>query len=85
MACASALTASTVCISGTIGWIGLIIPHLSRLLVGSDHRKMLPISILLGSIFLLIIDTLCRTISTQEIPLSVLTGIIGAPFYAWLL
>ncbi|MDO5328892.1 MAG: iron ABC transporter permease [Coriobacteriia bacterium] len=83
--CASALTAGCVCISGTIGWIGLVIPHLARLLVGSDHRKMLPITILLGSTFLLVVDTACRTISTLDIPLSVLTGLVGAPFYAWLL
>lgn len=83
--CASCLTASTVSISGTIGWIGLIIPHLSRLLVGSDHRKQLPITILLGCTFLLIIDTMCRTLTSLDIPLSVLTGLIGAPFYAWLL
>lgn len=83
--CASCLTASTVCISGTIGWIGLIIPHLSRILVGSDHRKQLPITILLGATFLLIVDTMCRTLTTQDIPISVLTGLIGAPFYAWLL
>ena len=80
--CASCLTASTVCISGTIGWIGLIIPHLSRLMVGSDHRKQLPITIMLGAVFLLIIDTMCRTLTTQDIPISVLTGLVGAPFYA---
>lgn len=83
--CASCLTASTVCISGTIGWIGLVIPHLSRLLVGSDHRKQLPVTLMLGAVFLLVVDTASRTISTQDIPLSVLTGLIGAPFYAWLL
>lgn len=83
--CASCLTAATVCISGTIGWVGLVIPHLSRLLVGSDHRHMLPVSIMLGATFLLVIDTLSRTITTADIPLSILTGLIGAPFYAWLL
>ena len=83
--CASFLTASTVCISGTIGWIGLVIPHLSRLLVGSDHRRQLPVSLLLGGTFLLIIDTLARTITTADMPLSILTGLVGAPFYAWLL
>jgi iron complex transport system permease protein len=83
--CASFLTASTVCISGTIGWIGLVIPHLSRLLVGSDHRRQLPVSLLLGGTFLLIIDTMARTISTADMPLSILTGLVGAPFYAWLL
>ena len=73
--CASCLTASTVCISGTVGWVGLVIPHLSRLLVGSDHRHQLPVTLLLGGTFMLVID----------IPLSILTGLIGAPFYAWLL
>lgn len=83
--CASCMTASTVCISGTIGWIGLVIPHLARIMVGSDHRRQLPTTLLLGAVFLIVIDTMCRTISSQDIPLSVLTGIIGAPFYAWLL
>lgn len=83
--CASCLTASTVCISGTVGWVGLVIPHLSRLLVGSDHRRSLPTAILLGGSFMLVIDTLSRTITTADIPLSILTGLIGAPFYAWLL
>ena len=83
--CASCLTASTVCISGTVGWVGLVIPHLSRLLVGSDHRRQLPVSLLLGATFMLVIDTLSRTLTTSDIPLSILTGLIGAPFYAWLL
>jgi len=83
--CASCLTASSVCISGTIGWIGLVIPHLSRLLVGSDHRKMLPVTLLLGGVFLLIVDTIARTFTTMDIPLSIITGLVGAPFYAWLL
>jgi iron complex transport system permease protein len=83
--CASCLTASTVCISGTVGWVGLVIPHLSRLLVGSDHRRQLPVSLLLGGTFMLVIDTLSRTLTTSDIPLSILTGLIGAPFYAWLL
>lgn len=82
---ASLLTASAVSICGTIGWIGLVIPHLSRLLVGSDHVKMLPVTALLGAIFMLIIDTIARALLTVEIPLSILTGLIGAPFYAWLL
>ena len=85
IACASCLTASTVCISGTVGWVGLVIPHLSRLLVGSDHRRQLPITILLGGTFMLVIDTLARTMTTSDIPLSILTGLVGAPFYAWLL
>ena len=85
IACASLLTASAVSISGTIGWIGLVIPHLGRLLAGSDNTKLLPVTILLGSSFMLIVDTISRAALTVEIPLSILTGIIGAPFFAWLL
>ncbi|HHW54725.1 MAG: iron ABC transporter permease [bacterium] len=85
IACASLLTASAVCISGTIGWIGLVIPHLARLLVGSDHVRMMPITVLAGALFMLIIDTIARALLTVEIPLSILTGLLGAPCYAWLL
>lgn len=83
--CATILTASSVSISGTIGWLGLVIPHLARILVGPDNVKAFPISILLGSIFLLIIDTLARVLTSAELPLSILTGLIGAPFYFWIL
>ena len=83
--CASLLTAGAVCISGTIGWIGLVIPHLSRMLIGPDHTKMLPVTVLLGGLFLLVIDTIARAATTVEIPLSILTGLVGAPFFAWLL
>jgi iron complex transport system permease protein len=85
IACASLLTASAVSICGTIGWIGLVIPHLARLLVGSDHIKMMPITVVSGALFMLIIDTIARATLTVEIPLSILTGIVGAPCYAWLL
>ena len=79
IACASLLTASAVSISGTIGWIGLVIPHLSRLLAGSDHIRMLPVTVLSGALFMLIIDTIARALLTVEIPLSILTGAVGAP------
>lgn len=85
IACASLLTASAVSICGIIGWVGLVIPHLARLLVGSDHVRMIPVTALIGAIFMLIIDTIARALLTVEIPLSILTGIIGAPCYAWLL
>jgi iron complex transport system permease protein len=85
IACASLLTASAVSISGTIGWVGLVIPHLGRLLAGSDNTKLLPTTILLGGLFMLTIDTISRAAPPVEIPLSILTGLIGAPFYAWLL
>lgn len=83
---ASILSASAVSIVGIIGFVGLIIPHLVRLLVGSDHRVLLPISILAGAIFLLWTDTLARSlISSREIPIGVITALIGAPFFAFLL
>ena len=82
---ASLLTASSVCVSGTIGWIGLIIPHFGRLICGSDNTKLMPFAAMLGGAFLLVIDTLSRTLTSMEIPLSILTGLVGAPFFAWLL
>ena len=82
---ASMLTASSVSISGTIGWIGLIIPHLGRLCVGSDNTKMIPCAMMMGGLFLLVMDTIARTVTSLEVPLSILTGLIGAPIYAWLL
>ena len=83
--CSTLLTASSVCICGTIGWIGLIIPHLSRLPVGNSNTRSLPFSAVISAIFLLIVDTLARTVSSGEIPLSILTGFIGTPFFIWLL
>lgn len=83
--CATVLTACSVCVSGTIGWIGLVIPHFSRMLVGSNNQRLLPVAVVLGAIFLLFIDTLSRTSMDSEIPLSILTGLIGAPFYFYLL
>ena len=83
--CASLLTACSVCISGTIGWIGLIIPHFGRLICGSDNTKLLPVAAILGGAFLVVVDTLARCLTSMEIPLSILSGLVGAPFYAWLL
>lgn len=83
--CATILTASSVSISGTIGWIGLVVPHFGRMMTGPDNRRLMPVSALLGAVFLLFVDTLGRTIGKAELPLSILTGLIGAPFYGWLL
>jgi len=83
--CASLLTAGSVCVSGTIGWIGLVIPHFGRLICGSDNTKLMPVAAMLGGAFLLVIDTLARCVTSMEIPLSILSGLVGAPFYAWLL
>jgi iron complex transport system permease protein len=82
--CATLMTASAVAISGIIGWVGLLIPHAARLLVGPDFGRLLPLSMLLGAAFLLAVDTLCRTIATIEVPPGVLTALIGTPFFLWL-
>lgn len=83
--CSTVLTAAAVCISGTIGWVGLVIPHFGRLVAGADNRVLLPSSMLIGSIFMLLVDTVTRIIGPAEMPVSILTGLIGAPFFAWLL
>jgi iron complex transport system permease protein len=84
VACATLMTASAVAISGIIGWIGLLVPHAARLLVGPDFGRLLPLAMLLGAAFLLAVDTLCRTIATIEVPPGVLTALIGTPFFLWL-
>ena len=83
--CATALTSTAVCISGSIGWIGLIVPHACRLIVGQDNKNLLPASILVGGLFILVVDTLCRVVSVNEIPLSIFTGLIGVPLFIWLM
>ncbi len=83
--CSTILTATSVSLCGTIGWIGLVIPHFARMTTGANHTKLLPVSALIGGLFMLFIDTLTRTIGPEEMPVSILTGIIGAPFYLILL
>ena len=85
VAAATLMTAAVVSISGVVGWIGLLVPHLARFLVGPDFRRLLPASILLGAGYLLGVDTLARTAARIEIPLGVLTAFIGAPFFLWIL
>ncbi len=74
-----------VCLAGTISWVGLVIPHVARLITGSDYRRLLPASICLGGTYVILIDNIARTISMNEIPLGILTSLIGAPFFALLL
>ncbi len=83
--CSTLMTAASISISGVIGWIGLVIPHLSRILVGPDYKVLLPTTILLGSSYLLLIDNIARALTTVEIPLGILTSLIGAPFFIFLL
>ncbi|CAN7212213.1 FecCD family ABC transporter permease [Devosia sp. LjRoot3] len=82
---ATLVTATTVSLAGIIGWVGLVIPHVARMLVGSNHSALIPASISIGAMYLLVIDTVARTATSAEIPLSILTAIIGAPFFAYLL
>jgi iron complex transport system permease protein len=85
IACATLITAAAVAISGIIGWIGLLIPHAARLLVGAEFARMLPLTMLLGGCFLLAVDTVARVAASTEIPPGVLTALIGAPLFLWLL
>ncbi len=80
--CSGMLVASQVAVSGSIGWVGLIIPHLSRMLVGTNHQQLLPCTLLMGALYLIIVDTLARTLSTSEIPVSIITSLLGAPLFA---
>jgi iron complex transport system permease protein len=82
---ATLITASSVSMCGQVGWIGLLIPHSARMIGGANNKNVIPISICLGATFMIIIDTLARTATAAEIPLSILTAMIGAPFFAWLL
>ncbi len=82
---ASLITASCVSMCGQVGWVGLLIPHIARMLLGSNNKTVVPISISLGAAFMLIMDTFARSATAAEIPLSILTAIIGAPFFIILL
>ena len=83
--CATLISSSAVAISGIIGLVGLIVPHLARLIVGPNYNVLLPMSIGMGSLFLLLVDDLARTMYTVEIPLGILTSMIGAPIFLFLL
>lgn len=85
IAAATLITASVTALAGVVGWVGLIIPHIARMLVGPAFGRLLPASALIGAGYLLIVDTLARSIAQAEVPLGVLTAVIGAPFFVWLL
>ena len=83
---AALMTASVVAVSGAIGFVGLLLPHVGRFLVGNDHRRLLPVCALLGASFLVLVDIVARTIaSPEEIPIGVITALIGTPFFLWFL
>ena len=79
------LTAAAVPVSGMIGWVGLVIPHLSRRIVGSDCRRLMPMSCLFGAAFLLLVDNMARCLTATEIPIGILTAFVGAPFFIYLM
>ena len=79
------VTASVVSMCGLIGWVGLLIPHISRMMLGNDNRRVVPASVVLGAAFMLVIDTVARTVTASEIPVSILTAVIGAPVFIALL
>jgi iron complex transport system permease protein len=85
VAAATLVTSASVATSGVIGWVGLVVPHLARALVGPDFPRLIPTAALLGGGYLLFIDTLARTAAPVEIPLGILTAVIGTPFFIWLL
>ena len=79
------ITAATVSMCGLIGWVGLVIPHIGRILVGPDNRRLIPVTFLVGAVFLILVDTLARTLTSSEIPIGLLTAGIGAPLFAVLI
>lgn len=83
--CATAITASCISMCGQVGWVGLLIPHICRMKFGSNHLSLLPASISIGAVFMVVVDTIARSATAAEIPVSILTAIIGAPFFILLL
>lgn len=85
LAAIALVSAAVVAAAGVIGWVGLVIPHFSRMLCGPDHKVLIPVSALVGAIYLIHVDTVSRTISPAEIPVGIITALIGAPIFAYLL
>lgn len=83
--CSTLVTAASVAVSGVIGWVGLVIPHLTRRMVGNNYRHLMPASMLFGAIFLLLVDDISRNLLATEIPIGILTSFIGAPFFIYLI
>lgn len=79
---ATLITAACVTVTGVIGWVGLVIPHICRMIIGVDHKNLLPASCIVGAIFMIIVDIIARTATAAEIPIGILTALVGAPFFA---
>lgn len=82
---ATLATAGAVCISGVIGWVGLVVPHMCRMVIGSDNKWLIPAAISVGACFMVFVDTICRTLTGAEIPIGIVTAIVGGPFFIYLL
>ncbi len=82
--CVTLITASVVATCGGLGWVAVIIPHIARLMVGPNYKQLLPVTFCVGAIFLLLVDDICRSLLVQEIPLSILTTLIGAPYFIFM-
>ena len=83
--CSTLITAAAVSVSGVIGWAGLIVPHITRRFVGNNYRELMPVSMLFGAFFLLMIDNISRNLFAAEIPLGIFTALMGVPFFLWLI
>ncbi len=83
--CSTIITAASVSVCGIIGWVGLVIPHITRMLVGSNHGRMIPATVLVGALYLVVVDDISRSLFSVEIPLGIVTSLIGAPFFIFLL
>ena len=85
LTCVAVIVSAQVAVSGSIGWVGLVVPHAARMVTGPDHRRLVPVSFMMGAIFMMLVDDAARMLSGGEIPLSILTAIIGAPVFVLLL
>jgi len=83
--CATLATAGAVCVSGVIGWVGLVVPHMGRMIIGNDNKALIPVAFFMGAAFLILVDDISRLISTSEMPLGILTSLLGGPFFIYLL
>jgi len=83
--CATLVTASMISVCGIIGWVGLVVPHISRFLAGANHRRLMPVSFLVGAAFMVTVDTVARSAASVEIPVGIITAVLGAPFFIWIM
>ena len=83
--CATLVTASMISVCGIIGWVGLVVPHISRFLAGANHRRLMPVSFLVGAAFMVAVDSIARSSASVEIPVGIITAVLGAPFFIWIM